>query len=450
MPKRTIAIPVAEVVSGTKSEFYKDLRATLAASVRIANYCITECVKQDDFTQEKCGKIYTYPRISSLTPGCTAAASTIAHIVEKAYRAERWEVIRGKRSIRSFRSQPWPLLSNKSTSTFELVHKDEWIEAKLKLLGGWWTVRLKGSSNYRDQVKGLERAIKEDCYSDSKIWIDRRGVAIIGVVCEVEPRKLGSLSGSIAVHSAMDSLIKITSSRSETPFVINADECKQWQAWAGKRMQRLRQDRKSGVDRRRIQEQINLVSHKNQARFNTLCHEVSSMVVNQAKRQRCAEIIVDFTIKSFSKSFPWFKLASMIKYKAEDIGVSVTESTQSVVDPDVDKPHIYFKFSPLTNRVKIGKTAQDGGKRHGSETDCPDENLVILAVDNQPKAKLTAKEKHFHAMFAEYRISGVSNGKKVSKEWFKAEPVINWLRAVGWLGNAGNLSQVSQFVEVAV
>jgi hypothetical protein len=297
----------------------------------------------------------------------------------------------------------------------------------------------------------LERAIKGDSYGDSQVWMDNRGIAIIGVSCEVEPRKQSNLSGTLVVSTAIDSLIKMTSSRSDVPFVINADECKQWQAWASKRMQRLRQDRKSGVNRRRIQEQVDLVSRKNQKRFNTLCHEVAARIVNRARQKRYAEIKIDFTIKSFARKFPWFNLISMIKYKAEDAGITVVDSTQAVTEPDVDKPHVYFKFSPLTNRVKIGKTAQEGGKRHGNETDCPDENLVILAVDNQPKSKLTAKEKHFHAIFAEHRVSGVgTDGRKVSKEWFESEPVIDWLRAAGWLGNAGNLSQVCQFVEIAV
>lgn len=359
-------------------------------------------------------------------------------------RSERHRLTRFFRLIRL-------LLSNKSVTTFELIQSTEWVEARIKLLGGWWVVRLKGGSNYRDQIRGLERAIKGECYGDSKIWMDRRGVAIIGVSCQVEARKQSGLSGTLVVASSMDSLIKMTSSRSDVPFVINADVCKQWQAWASRKMQRLRQDRKSGADRRRIQEQIDAVSRKNRDRFKTLCHEVASQVVKRAVQKSFAEIKIDFTIKSYVRSFPWFDLISMIKYKAEDAGINVTDSTQLVAEPDVDKPHVYFKFSPLTNRVKIGKTAQENGKRHGAETDCPDENLVILAVDNQPKAKLTAKEKHFHAFFAEYRVSGVSgDGRKVVKEWFEAEPVIDWLRAVGWLGNAGNLSQVAQFVEVAV
>ena len=35
------------------------------------------------------------------------------------------------------------------------------------------------------------------------------------------------------------------------------------------------------------------------------------------------------------------------------------------------------------------------------------------------------------------------------KEWFFAEPIIAWLREVNWLGNAGNLSEIMQVLDVS-
>jgi len=140
------------------------------------------------------------------------------------------------------------------------------------------------------------------------------------------------------------------------------------------------------------------------------------------------------TIKSFLPKFPYFELATKIRYKCEDAGIEFVDATQAVSQPDIDKPHVYFKYAPATGRVKIGLTGRKDGGRHKGDTDSSEE-LTILAVDNQPKTKLLQREKHYHSLFAEHRIKG---------EWFTGEPIIHWLRDAGWFGNAGNLSQIAQ------
>ena len=72
------------------------------------------------------------------------------------------------------------------------------------------------------------------------------------------------------------------------------------------------------------------------------------------------------------------------------------------------------------------------------------EDPVLLAVDNQAKTRLTAREKYFHTLFSDYRVD-----LKTRKEVFEAKEVIAWLREVGWLGNAGNLSQIAQVLDVS-
>ncbi len=241
------------------------------------------------------------------------------------------------------------------------------------------------------------------------------------------------------VWSSKDSLLVGTFSRSDVPFVVNADEIKRLRGECNRRQQRLRQDRKSGCNRRRIREEMNAISGKMTRRLNAVCHQAAACVVEKARRMKVATIALDLTVKSYIDSFPWFDLTQKIKEKAELLGIDVMVTTLDNVEPDVDKPHVYFKLSPTTNRIKIGLTGMTGGKRHGSETDSPEE-LIILAVDNKPKTKLRAREKHFHALFQEHRVKG---------EWFHAEPVIAWLREAGWFGNTGNLSQIAQVLDVS-
>lgn len=442
MATRTICVPVAEVLEGgTKSDFYKALRHDLDLCVRMANIATSECVRQDDWSKDKPPKIYSYPAIKDLTPPRQAyLASCVARAAEAQYRADRWNLVRGKKSVRNFRSQPVPLLHNKSTNVFRLKDCDQFLTASIRLNGTDFLVRLAGGSNYRRQISILKKVIPTDDYGDSKIWIDRKSKAIVGIACNVPNDIPRDRSGTLSVVSSRAHLVVMTQEGTNVPYVINADQCKSWSADKMIRYQRLRQDRKANVDRRRIRQEMNRIAQKNDRRMRNLIHEVSSAVIKKANQINAESIVIDFTVRSYVKPFPWFNLIGMIKYKAEQAGIKVADSTQTVVDPQVDKPHVYFKYSPTLNRVKIGRTSRTNGKRHGSATDSAEE-LVILAIDNQPESKVVARENHHHAVFSQYRVD------MRQKEWFDAEPVIAWLREVDWLGNAGNLSQIMQVLD---
>lgn len=442
---RTICIPVAEVITGgTKSEFYAALRVSLEASRAIANLSATECLRQDvAATTDKCSKLYTYPIVSCQLPGMSCVTANICRAVEKMYFRDRWQVRRGLRASRSYRSFPWPLLANKSTTMLRLRDAGEWLETDMRMSDGkWWTVRLAGGSAHRDQIRGLRAAIKTTGIGDSRIWTDRKHKAILGIcVDRVPSTAIVTKSGVMEVASTIDHLLVCSLDREDTGFVLNGDEAKVWQAESNCRQQRLRQDRKADIDRRLCREKMNNLSNKMARRMKNHVHVISAQVVAYAVRRKVASVRLNLTVKSYIESYKWHALATAIKYKCEDAGVECIDATQTITEPDVNKPHVYFKYAPLTGRVKIGLTAKDDGSRHGSETDSSEE-LVILAIDPQPKTKLRKQERHYHAMFAIHRISA-------DREWFTGLPVIEWLRAVGWLGNAGNLSQISQVLDVS-
>ena len=447
LPVRTISISVAEVLEGgTKAEFYSDLRKTLDVSVQVANIAVTACLKQDNLTEKYPPKIYTYPDVSKLLPGLTTVASSIAREVEGTYKADRYQMKIGRRSIRSYRSMPFPLLSNKSHRAFVLKAEPEYVTARFKLLSGNWLVRLAGGSNYRDQIATLKRAIADLSYGDSHISIVKNK-AVLGVSCRIPVRTPGNLSGYIDVVTqpaspGSDTLLAITTPRSDYPARINCPEVRQWASESTRRFQAMRENRKSGVDRRRIREGMNALEAKMTARKRTLCHTIAANVVGQAIRKRVATINLDFTVKSFVKSFPWYDLTQKIKDKASLAGITVVDQTKTLQEPDLSKPHVYFKYAASTHRIKIGMTARDDGSRHGSETDSSEE-LIILAIDNQPKAKVRDKEKSYQSQFKKYQVQLAT-----ATEWFDADPVLLMLRERGWLGNAGNLSQIAQVMDV--
>lgn len=440
MPTKTVTVPVAEIVEGgTKTEFYADLRQSLDLARKAANKAVTLCLAADSelMIGGKCPKLYTYPDVAGEFPGVASLCSSITRAVERKYRQERWHVASGRKSVCHYRSMPWPLLSNKSVTTVKIEQVDGACIARMKLLRQWWSVRLAGGSRHARQIAGLKNAIR---VGDSKVWIDRKHRAILGLSVEVASTEPRVANGTLNVSTSRECLLVATKQQSDTPFVITGDEVRQWVARRNRMYQRLRQDRKSGAKRSAVATKLKQCGDKWKRRMDSYLHQVSAQVVEHAKRRRVAELTLDATIKSFVPQFPYFELAVRIKYKCELAGIGFKEITQSVSAPDVTRPHVYFKLSPSTGRVKIGQTARTDGGRHGAETDAP-EDLVILAVDNQPKSKLIAREKHYHAMFASSRVNRESGSKS---EWFEGEYVIQWLRDVQWLGNAGNLSQILQ------
>lgn len=441
---RTICIPAAECVSHTKSQFYAALRKSLDLSCKVANLSASECLKQDDLASDKCPKLYTYPACKDHAEGVSFVTASVCRAVEQSYKQDRWQVRHGKRSVRSYRSMPWPMLNNASVSTFWVEDQGEFITLEVRLLDQRYTLRLAGGSNYRDQTRGLRNAIANGSICDSRVWVDRSHKCIFGIVCDMPETPKREQEFQVQIVSGMDYLAALTAPRLNYPFVINADDVLAWKGESERRNQRWRQARKQGVDRKKLREQSNGFASKMARRLQSKTHEAARQLIDKAIRMKATEIVLDFTIKSYCQMFPWYELTTKIKYKAAMAGISVIEKTQTVVEPDCDKPHVYFAYDPHSERVKIGRTQGGPGRMKTFATANPD--WVLLAVDNHPQNKLVAKEKHYHAMFDSHRE--VERGKS-GQELFAADPVIAWLRAVGWYGNAGNLSQIMQVLGVS-
>jgi len=441
---RTVCVPVAECISHTKSEFYAALRKSLDLSCKLANLSASNCIKQDDFTQDNCPKLYTYPACKDHASGVSFVTASVCRSVEKSYKQDRWQVRNGKRSVRSYRSMPWPMLNNASCSTFWVADEGEYLTLEIRLLDGRYKVRLAGGSNYRDQIRALRACVSNGTICDSKVWIDRSNKAIMGIACDLplKPKRAESLQ--LTVTSGIDYFCAMTVPRLSRPFVINADEVLVWKAESIRRNQRWRQARKQGVDKRKLREESNRFSSKMARRLSTKTHEIAKQLVDKAERLGATEILLDFTVKSYCQAFPWYDLTSKIKYKAAMIGIDVLDKTQVISEPELDSPHVYFVYDPHSHRVKIGKTKGGKGRLESYLTSNPD--WVCLAIDNQPQNKLGAKEKHYHAMFDNHRVT---ERNKIGNEVFAADPVIVWLRAVGWCGNAGNFSQIAQVLDLS-
>ena len=437
---------IAEVLDEeSKAAFYSDVRESLDLSRRAANICIRECFTADTKLMtvgEKAPKFYTYPKVSGMFPGCTMIAAAISRTAEKHYKTHRWKIARGMVSVPNQRSFPWPLLHNKSVKMLKLNVRDEFITASIQLTGKRWTVRLKGGSNYRDQIAGIKAAVENGTIGDSKLWVDRKHRAVIGICCDVPAKDERKGTGTVSVVTHRDHFLIGTSPRSDVPFAINGDRVRQWNAERNRVYQRCRQDRKQDKHwRRAANERMERLSQKHRDRIKTFCHEASCEVVKFAKRRKAAKVEFDSTIRSYVPSFPWFEFIEMVKYKCEDAGFEFVDRTLAIAEPNIDKPHVYFKYYPTTKYVKIGQTRNAEQRAKAASTDTP-ENVIYLALSNAAKTKLRAEEKRWHGIFASHRVRN-------DREFFDAGPVIQYLEEAQMIGNAGNMTQIKQVLDAS-
>ena len=437
MPVRTTTLKVAEIIEGgTKGEFYKDLRKACNLARRVANLSITEVAIADKLGVDAAvgEKVNVYQKVSHLNDGgCARQISSIVRNASGMYFKKRKDIRSGAASVPSIKRQGWPLLHNKSNKTMEIELGKQEIFADMSILGRKWRVKFANGKNWRRSHRAVRNSLK---FGDSRVRLNKDGIAMVDVACHVEERDYGlDPSIEMKVSSSTESLAIATSDSLRSPYVITGDDFLQRKAKTQKKYQRLRQDKKPGSQRRQIAKEMLKLAAKERDWTKNYTHVASRSIINKAISTGCGKLTIDFTIKSAAKSFPWHELTAQIKHKAEISGIAVADITIESKEPNLDCSHIYFKYSPLADLVKIGMTEVGKGRHEGVPTDSPDENLTILAIQNTAKSKLREQEKFFHAYFSEHRKHG---------EWFNSSPVLQWLREAGWLGNAGNLSQILQ------
>ena len=500
MSIRTLRIPIFSIVDAEKKDFYNDLRNTLNISRLVYNRVLTRCSAMDTDSydsfvkKEKINnkiKFYTYPQESYNFPGCASECSSICRDAEKTYKQYRWDIICGRKSLPTKRSAPWPLLiktknykvcpscNNKNPMTpkchkcqqelkgvksvfekrqgFDVLIEDDKVYCVINLLDKTnnnkkYKCELKSGSNYARLINTIKRELQTnpECIRDSSIWIDNRGIAVVGICVDVTPKQ-NIKSGTLIVKSDRECFFTCIKEQSTTPFNFNYDNLNRWNLERQRKQQRLRQDKKYTKKRHYITKLQNQISQKYQNKLKNFCHEISSVLVDYANRNRIAKLELDTTIKSYvGADFPWFDLETKIKYKCEDNGIEFEKITSDIIPPNLEEePHVYFllaidsQTNKSLDKIKIGYTSQKKNKRQKQIDAMGGQDTIYLSAQKCPETKLVKLEKQYHAQFNDYCLD-----RKKYKEWFQAKPIIGWMREVGCLGNLGNLSQITQVIDV--
>jgi transposase len=453
---RTLRIPVAKVLEGgTRNEFYADLRKSMRACTAAVNRCLTECAIQDKEAFEAVGrgekvpkspKFYTYQTINDHFPGFAWLASTLSRMADKKYKAERFAIVTQQRSLPIQRNCAYPL-KHSAKQLRAGLDSDGNVLLSIRLLSGTaYLLRLRGGSNYRKPLRAVREAIEHERIGDSQIWIDKKGMAVVGLACKLPKIAPGkNVSGVLAVRTVRDAFLVASREHDKKPFTINADHVKRWLAERGRRQGRLRQDRKSGTARRNIRKKQAEITEKFNCRIDSFIEETTAHVVQHARRRRVEKIQYDSTIRSYFSDFPWYKFALRLHQKAEQFGLIFENVTSEILPATAEEPHVYcdLGIDRATNQirnVKIGRSRRKLGVRAKDDARATDQDWITLFTHKTAAKSLPKLEKQYLSLFDAHRIPD-------SAEMFLAEPVIAWSREVGCLGNSGNLSQIQQYLE---
>jgi hypothetical protein len=439
---RRITVRVGEVIGCEKAEFYRVVRDTMEKARQVINLCYTELRARDPLQPgEFVADPYIYPAVKHLNDGGYARqVSSLSRHCQSKYLKERFNYISGQKTIANCRNPVWPLLHNGNNKGMRLHDAGEYLTCEVNLVGGWYKFRIRGGSNYRDQIRGLRRALAAGAVCDSQLRYKKgNGVSVdIAVRLPEVERRVGL---TVRVNTTSDALLCLSLPRSIKPFVISAMRARAVNGTYDRKMYQLRTARKFGESKSFISERVERVCEKRKNSNNDIVGTATRQVIDFCVRNGVAVIEYDDIVRSAVKSFPWFALKSALKYKAEDAGIDFIEVKHAATTTSVDltKPHVYWIFDPSSERVKVGRSENFGKRLKTFLTSNPD--WVCLAVENYKKGDEVAAEKHYLNRFDAWRVAGRGES---GQEVFEAAPVLEFLRAAGWLANTGNRSQLMQ------
>lgn len=329
-----VTIPVAEPLSGTWDDLRAGLKELWTQTTRCSNWMMTELYARDvrrkgDEKIPPMPKIYLYPEARRLFRALPPqSVSSIEQSVKMTYRAKRWEILWTRAgSLPSFRyPTPFP------------VHNQSWkcwIEAErpvvsIRLRDDWFNFRLRGGHDFRRQLA----AFREMANGSAKrcaleLYKDHKGVILCKMVTYRPKHALASdASGTLQVMSGADVLLVAVNEKDVRLWTYSADHVRRWMAQIQNHSRQLRRWSEDSKFERRpavpFAERRRLACEKQRRRIDSACHQISAELVGYAKRRKFAEIRCDFSEQTYCKTFPWFRLGELIKYKAEVEGLKVT------------------------------------------------------------------------------------------------------------------------------
>lgn len=340
---RAVTLPVAAPVGRS----WEELNATLADCFRLstgaANWCVQQLYRRDTVGSAKtpdavkmgkasAGRFYAYGEAKGEPwfadwAGAKQGLNIVLQYAHREYLRRRFDVmVRGVQSLLTVR-HPYPFPVD--ADGVKLSYADGGFPvASLQLAGlGQVPLRLKRRADFGRQLAMFRQLHDgEATRGEAALYRDRKGNLLVKLVGKFPRGGTADRTHVCFLHTDPNALL-VAEVDGRSPWVLNADHLRRWQAVHRVYRQRTSEDlkREKRTDRR---QRANLNKSragrcgKHNARLDTALHQLSAQVARFCDRQGVSTVAYDDGIKSYiPDGFPWHKLKERLRYKLEGVGV---------------------------------------------------------------------------------------------------------------------------------
>lgn len=152
--------------------------------------------------------------------------------------------------------------------------------------------------------------------------------------------------GVLFARTDKDALLVALNVKDERVWVLNADQVRRWEAEHRRKLNRWSDDQKAENRPPNFQSRREAAVTKYRRRIESACHEAAAQLVNFAARRRFGVIRYNDAVRDFVARFPWDRLRSLIREKADakgilfelvDVSGSVVENSRAPLATTQDK-----------------------------------------------------------------------------------------------------------------
>jgi hypothetical protein len=351
--------------SAAHKELWKELReATKRAwnmAREIANWFLDEFYMADvrrtpELTKlPAMPKVYLYPKARERFPDApTGLLVALEHSVSGRYRHRRYDLLwLGKATLLEHRHPvPYPVAG--ANWRVKTINADP---AKSQsgspcvvctIAGRQFTLRLRGGSEYRRQLAAYRQIESGDAVKGELVIYRRKARESDGRNGQVtnEPgrpqwRLMAKLMAWLPrkqyeqreeerffnLRTDADAFLYGVLQDREDPWVVNADQVRDWVFQHQRWLQRQSEDqkhekRKPARRRRRVKAEYETRASKFRNRLKTFVDQTAAAVANFAARNRVTRVQLDYAHRGYVPSFPWFNFSLQLSTKLDEVGIA--------------------------------------------------------------------------------------------------------------------------------
>ena len=349
---RAITLPIVSPVDCDWKELREFCGDAWKQSTRMANYMVSEFAKADIVRTPGMEKLPPmeyknwYPVGRAFIPEMdTRSLCSLQNGLLGKYRKARFNMIwLGEESLPSFRyPYPYPF---KGESLKYLLNDQGQPIVSLRLGGKRIQVRLANGPEWHRQMDTYKRIASGEFKGCEASLIRRRASTgghrngttekpagggntvhyrvMLKIVYKRPPCEDLGRRGMWTIRTSGRKFVE--SIGAGRPFNVNARHVKRWIILHEKDRQALSEDLKfekrwPKANRRRMVEAGRKRCEKHHNRIDTWIHQITSILVNYADRNRFEAVRLDASDRSYFDLFPWSKFETVLQYKLEERGI---------------------------------------------------------------------------------------------------------------------------------